>query len=227
MSRLPLILFGAGKIAEAVTYFFERDSDYEVVAYCCDAAYVNRSRDLGRPVLSKEAALSAYPPSDCHLFVALGYQEINRLRAERVAWARAQGYRLASYRSPLVPGDYRLGDNSIVMDGAVIQPGVTLGDNVFVWGGAMIGHHAVIQDHCWLTGGCAVGGITTLGAGSFVGLNATLGHEIVIGERCMIGANALAGHSLPDGSVLIVGDTPIHRLNADQFARLSQCFRTG
>ena len=221
----PLIIFGAGKIAQAATYYFERDSDYRILAYACDPMYRQGDSFLGKPLLASDDLPAAYPPDAHRLFVALGYQGINRLRADKVAWARAQGYRLASYRSPLVPGDYTLGENSIVMDGTVIQPEVTLGDNVFVWGGAMIGHHTRIGDHCWLTGGCAIGGATELGAGSFVGLNATIGQEITLGERCLLGAHTLTSKPLPAGTVVIAPDTEPHRLNADQFARLSACFR--
>lgn len=77
----------------------------------------------------------------------------------------------------------------------------------------MIGHHARIGDHCWLTG-------------SFVGLNATIGHQITLGERCLLGAHTLTSKPLPAGTVVIAPDTEPHRLNADQFARLSACFRS-
>jgi sugar O-acyltransferase (sialic acid O-acetyltransferase NeuD family) len=222
-----LIIFGAGKIAQAASYFFNRDSGMDIAAYCCDKEYVQADSFLGKPLLAAEDVPAAYAPDEHLMFVALGYQGMNDLRANKVEWAKDRGYALASYRSPLVPGDYVMGENSIVMDGAAIQPCVTLGRNVFVWGGAMIGHHAVIQDHCWITGGCAIGGVTTVGEKAFVGLNATLGHEIAIGRRCMIGANALVNKSLPDGSVLIVRDTEPHRLNSDQFSRMSRCFNLG
>ncbi|MEA3642768.1 MAG: hypothetical protein VBE63_22925 [Lamprobacter sp.] len=221
----PLILFGAGKIAQAASYYFERDSDYRIVAYACDTLFRTSETFLGKPLITADDLPTAYPPAEHTLFVALGYQGINQLRADKVAWARAQGYRLAKYRSPHVLGDYSLGENSIVMDGAAIQPAVTLGDDVFVWGGAMIGHHTHIGDHCWLTGGCAIGGASSLGAGTFVGLNATIGHEIALGERCLLGAHTLTSKPLPAGTVVIAPDTETHRLNVDQFSRLSACFR--
>ncbi|MBK1703373.1 hypothetical protein [Halochromatium glycolicum] len=221
----PLIIFGAGKIAQAASYYFERDSHYRLLAYACDAPFRTSETFLSKPLLAADDLPAAYPPGKNALFVALGYQGINRLRADKVAWARELGYGLASYRSPHVPGDYSLGENSIVMDGAAIQPAVTLGDDVFVWGGAMIGHHTQIGDHCWLTGGCAIGGASVLGAGSFVGLNATIGHEITLGERCLLGAHTATSKPLPAGSVVIAADTEPHRLNADQFVRLSACFR--
>jgi sugar O-acyltransferase (sialic acid O-acetyltransferase NeuD family) len=223
--KKQLVIWGAGRIAQAVTFFFARDSDYEIVGYCCDGEFAVAGEYLGKPLVSKDEAVTRFPPTDCSMFVGLGYQGMNELRATVVAWAQNAGYTLASYRSPHVPGDYEMGKNSIVMDGAVIQPQVVIGDNVYVWGGSMIGHHARIGNHCWLTGSCAIGGIVTMQEKCFVGLNATVGNEIVIGARCMLGANTLINKSLNDDSVLVQGNTEIHRLNAGQFVRMSQCFR--
>lgn len=220
-----LIIFGAGKIAQAVTYHFARDSHYEIVAYCCDKEFIKEPRFLKKPLIAKEEALKNMPPDTHEMFVALGYQGMNSLRMKNYLWAKDQGYSLARYRSPGVPGNYHLGENSIVMDGAVMQPCVSIGNNSFIWGGAMIGHHTVIEDHCWITESCAIGGTALIGEATFIGLNATLGHEVQVGKKCMIGANTLANKSLPDGTVLMVRDTEPHRLNADQFSRMSTCFR--
>ncbi len=223
--KKKLIIFGAGKIAQAVSYYFERDSEYTIEAFVCDDAFVKVSEYCGKPLVPFSMMKDRYSPTGFSAFVAVGYQAMNRLRSDKVKELRMMGYSLASYRSGEAKGNYTMGENSIVMDYAVIQPCVTLGNNVFVWGGAMIGHHADIQDDCWLTGGCLVGGITRLGAGSFLGLGATVGNEVLIGERCMLGAGIVVCKNIPDGTVLIAPNTEPHRLNAEQFTRMSTCFR--
>ena len=70
-----------------------------------------------------------------------------------------------------------------------------------------------------------IGGITRLGDSTFVGLGASIGNEIQIGKKCMIGAQTLVTKSLDDKSVLIKEPTKPHRLNSDQFTRMSACFR--
>lgn len=40
MSKQSLVIFGSGDIAQLAHYYFSRDSDYEVVAFTVDAAYV-------------------------------------------------------------------------------------------------------------------------------------------------------------------------------------------
>ncbi len=220
-----LVIFGAGKIGEAVAYYFERDSDYEICAYACDEQYIAADSINGKPVIGTSRVVEMYPPEEYEMFVAVGYQGMNKLRSAKVAYFRSCGYKLARYVSPHVKGCFTCGDNSIVMDDVAIQPHVTIGDNVFVWGGAMIGHHTVIGDNCWLTGSCAIGGLVTIGGNCFIGLNATVGHGVKIGTHCMLGAGTLICRSIGDEVVLVAKDTEPHRLNSDQFTRLSTCFR--
>ncbi len=221
-----LIIFGTGKIAEAVSYFFERDSEYEICAYIVDDTFLKTSVFLNKPVVPLSECETKYDPKDYKVFVAVGYQSMNKLRTSKYNYFKELGYAFAGYTSPLVKGNYTVGDNTIIMDGAMIQPCAKFGNNVFVWGGAMIGHHTVIEDNCWLTGGCLIGGLTHIGQSTFVGLGSMVGHEIEIGEKCMLGAGTLACKSLAAGTVLVAPNTEPHRLNSDQFIRMSTCFRS-
>ncbi|MGC9402626.1 hypothetical protein ACP43V_09245 [Vibrio genomosp. F10 str. 9ZC157] len=221
-----LIIFGTGKIAEAVSFYFNRDSNFEICAYVCDSEFIQGKNFLGKRVIATEDVEAIYAASECSVFVAVGYQGMNSVRTEKVEYFKGLGYQLANYASPNVKGEFSIGENSIVMDDAVIQPCVKIGSNVFIWGGAMIGHHAEIRDNCWVTGSCAIGGLVVLGNGSFVGLNATIANEVMIGKSTMIGAGTLCCRSINENSVLVAKETESHRLNSQQFIRLSSCFRT-
>ncbi|MCB9188193.1 MAG: acetyltransferase [Flavobacteriales bacterium] len=223
--KKDIIIFGAGKIAEAVSFYFNRDSDYNVVSYVVDDPYATADSVFGKPLTKLSEVEEKFPASEYMVFVATGYQGINGLRAGKYDHFKELGYRFASYVSPFVKGEFTIGENTIVMDDAVIQPCVSLGNNVFVWGGAMIGHHTTIEDNCWLTGGCSIGGVTVLGRNTFVGLGAVIGNEVNIGASCMIGAATLTTKSLKEKTVLLIPPTESHRLNSDQFTRMSSCFR--
>jgi sugar O-acyltransferase (sialic acid O-acetyltransferase NeuD family) len=222
--KKPLIVFGAGKISEAVSYYFNRDSDYEIVAYILDDQFVIAASFLDKPLIKLSEVADKYPSGQFTAFVATGYQGINSLRMSKYEHLKNLGYSFATYISPYVKGNFTFGENTIIMDNAVIQPCAKFGNNVFVWGGAMVGHHADIKDHCWLTGGCLIGGITIVDEATFIGLGAAIGNEIIIGKKCMIGAQTLVTKSVADKIVLIKEPTQPHRLNADQFIRMSACF---
>lgn len=220
-----LIIFGAGKISESVSYYFNRDSDYSINAYIVDDPFVTKDKFLDKPLVKLSEVKERFPPSEYNVFVATGYQGINQLRTSKYIHFKELGYSFASYVSPYVKGDFTIGENTIIMDNAIIQPCVKFGNNVFVWGGAMVGHHANIHDNCWLTGSCSIGGIVDLGENTFVGLGAVIGNEVMIGAGCMIGAATLTTKSLKEKTVLMIPPTEPHRLNSDQFTRMSSCFR--
>lgn len=220
-----LIIFGAGKIAEAVSYYFNRDSEYSIYAYVVDDVFVTKDSFLDKPLIKMSEVQEKYPPNKYTVFIATGYQGINKLRTTKYEYFKQLGYSFASYVSPYVKGNFTIGENTIIMDNAIVQPCVKFGDNVFVWGGAMVGHHVIIENNCWLTGGCLIGGISKLGNSTFVGLGAAIGNEVQIGEECMIGANTLSTKSLKEKTVLLIEPTKAHRLNSAQFTRMSSCFR--
>lgn len=41
--RKPLVIFGSGDIAQLAHYYFNTDSNYEVVAFTVDASYIKES----------------------------------------------------------------------------------------------------------------------------------------------------------------------------------------
>ena len=223
--KISLILFGTGKIAEAVSYYFNRDAKYHIAGYVVDDLFYQSESFLEKPVVKLSEVSVTYPAEDFLVFVAIGYQGMNKIRSDKYHFFKSAGYSFASYRSPFVEGDFTVGENTIVMDGAVIQPKANFGNDVFVWGGAMVGHHAVIYDHCWLTGGCLIGGAVHLGSSTFIGMGAIVGQEVKTGVECMLGAGSLTVKSIGDKTVVIAEQTPIHRWNSTQFTRMSSCFR--
>lgn len=220
----PIILFGTGKIAEVLLYFWRNHSEREVIACTVDAEYVpTTSVWNGLTVIPFDKVRTTYPPEMHDMFIALGYQDMNALRARKCAEARALGYQLPSYVHPLsgLPLDCEMGDNCFIMNQTLIHPRVQLGNNVFVWSGAMIGHHCKIGDNCWLTSCCNISGVVTVGDNCFFAVNSTVGHGINIGSNCFIGANALVTKSTENETVFAAESTKVFRLDSQQFLRMS------
>lgn len=218
-----LIIFGTGKIGQVVTHHFKTDSDYEVVGFTTDPDFVPPSGKYdGLPVVPFNAVEKHFTPQDHALFVAVGYQQMNRIRAARLEEARAKGYATASYVSShnKYHKPEQFGVNCFVMSGEPLQPHCKIGDNCFIWANAVVGHHAQVADDCWITSGAVIGGNSRIGRGCFLGLNATVGHEISIGDYSLIGAGARVMKDAPAESVYIPSETPRFRLTSSQFIRM-------
>lgn len=191
--KKPLLIFGAGEIAQIAHQYFLRDSDYEVVAFTVDAAFLTSAEFCGLPVVPFEEAAARFPPGGHEMFVALAYSRLNALRREKYLAAKAAGYRLASYISTQasVLNGGAIGENCFVFEDNTIQPFAAIGNNVTLWSGNHIGHHSTIHDHCFISSHVVISGGVEIGESCFVGVNATLRDHIKVGERCVIGAGAL------------------------------------
>lgn len=191
--KKPLVIFGSGDIAQLAHYYFGTDSDYEVVAFTVDAAYMTETVFCGLPVVPFEEVAQKYNPAEHEIFVALSYSKLNAVRKEKYLAAKEMGYRLASFVSSraTVLNDGRIGENCFIFEDNTIQPFVTIGNNVTLWSGNHIGHHSTIKDHCFIASHVVVSGGVEIGEQCFIGVNATFRDHIKIGDRCVIGAGAL------------------------------------
>ncbi|MBS1142609.1 MAG: transferase [Proteobacteria bacterium] len=223
-----LVIFGLGKIADVAYQHIVRDNQYQVVGFTCDAAWIpdmggRQATHLGHPVVPFEEIENHYPPATTEMFVAIGYHELNAVRAVKCQEAKAKGYTLASYVSPRADhGPWlEIGENCLILDGVGIQPGVRIGNNVSLWNNALIGHHSVVHDHCWIAAGATLGGGVILGERSFVGLNATIGGEVSVGADCFLGGATLLLKNAAPGSVYIAPGTEKFRLDSKAFLRMT------
>ena len=199
---IPLVIFGLNDMGELAHYYFTNDTEYTVVAFTLDREYITETSFCGLPVIPFDELEERYPPSSCHLFIALGYSKINHIRKEKYLAAKSLGYTLASYISPraTILNQDRIGDNCFIFEDNTIQPFVTIGNNVVLWSGNHIGHHSTIQDHVFITSHVVISGGVTIGEQCFIGVNATLRDHITVGARCVVGAGVLLlGDAESDG----------------------------
>jgi sugar O-acyltransferase (sialic acid O-acetyltransferase NeuD family) len=191
--KTPLVIFGAGDIAQLAHFYFSTDSEYEIVAFAVDSAYRTTTTFCGLPVIAFEEIAAHYSPDKYELFIALSYSKLNTARKEKYLAAKAMNYRLASFVSSraTVLNDGRIGENCFILEDNTIQPFVTIGNNVTLWSGNHIGHHSTIKDHCFIASHVVVSGGVEIGEQCFIGVNATLRDHIKIGEKCVIGAGVL------------------------------------
>ena len=67
-----LIIFGTGKIADVLFYYFKEESNFNPVAFTVDQQFLNRSTFNDLPVVAFEEIEHAYTPSKTNVFVAIG-----------------------------------------------------------------------------------------------------------------------------------------------------------
>src|SRR5258705_7458732 len=99
------------------------------------------------------------------MFVPLGFQQMNRLRASKYLDAKAKGYRFVSYvnsRHYSLEG-LTVGENCLILDNQIFNLDVSIGDNVTLWSGNHIGDRTVIGSHVWISSHVTLSGDVRVG----------------------------------------------------------------
>ena len=219
----PIIIFGTGKISEVIYYLFMNHSNREVIAFSIDDEYFEDKEKYEKPVIKFSNLKEFYPPSVVDIFVAVGYQQLNKVREKIYKKLEKIGYQLVSFIHPDsgIPKDCIVGKNCMIMNNVCIHPKVSIGNNVFIWSGAVIGHHSKISDNCWITSAANISGNVNVGKNCFFAINSTISHSVTIGSQCFIGANTFISRCTNDCEVFIAERTKPYRLNSEQFIKMT------
>jgi sugar O-acyltransferase (sialic acid O-acetyltransferase NeuD family) len=218
----PLVILGAGAIAEVAHFYFTHDAKRSVAAFTVDAEYLKERTFCGLPVTAMQDLQKAFPPQAHDLFVAMSYAKINAVRAQKCAEAKAKGYRLATYvssKATVWPG-FEPGENCFILEDNTIQPFVTIGANVTLWSGNHIGHHARIGNNCFITSHVVISGGVDVGENAFIGVNCTVRDHVRVGARSVIGAGSLVLEDVPDDGVVAARGTELSRIPSHRLRKL-------
>ena len=206
MKSKKLVIFGTGETADIAYEYFTHDSDYDVVAFTVESQYLKETELHGLPVVSFNDVEKHYPVAEVHLFVAISYTKLNRIRAKCYKMVKQKGYTCASYVSSkaFVWHNVTIGENCMIFENNVIQHMVKIGNGVILWSGNHIGHQTKIDDFVYISSHVVISGFCHIGAYSFLGVNATFNDNIKLGEDNVVGSGALIIRN-SDKGVLLVG----------------------
>jgi sugar O-acyltransferase (sialic acid O-acetyltransferase NeuD family) len=205
MGKEKIVVFGRGDIAQIANYYLETDSNYEVVAFTLDSAYIQEDNYEGKPMIPFESIAELYPPAQYKMFIALSYAKMNKLRESKYHEAKAKGYILVNYISSRCNylSQFICGDNCFIFEDNTIQPFVKIGNNVTLWSGNHIGHHSEIKDHNFISSHVVISGHCTIESNCFLGVNSTLAHNVVIARETLLGAGAIISKNTEEKGIYV------------------------
>ena len=197
-----VVIFGTGELAQRI-FFYLKDSDDQVIAFCANKSKIDKEELLGLPVIAFENIKETFPPTEFSMFIALAYSEMNKKRTKFFNEAKNKGYELYSFVHPSTKiwDEFEMGENCFILANNVIQPFVKIGNNVLIGSNNLISHNTTIGDNCFITSNVTMGGHITMGKNCFVGLSATINQRIRIGDECIIGAGTIISKDINDKEV--------------------------
>jgi sugar O-acyltransferase (sialic acid O-acetyltransferase NeuD family) len=205
--RKKVVVFGTGGQARCASVGLIKDSPYEIVAFTAHEAYLRDDKEklLGLDVVPFERIEELYPPEQFAMFIVIGYEGVNRVRAEIYEDCKRKGYELVSYVSSRAMSwdEIRVGENCLIAENTVIHPFTTIGNNVVIGSGCTLGHDVTIGDHCFLASNAVVLGCVTVEPYCFLGANSTINNGITIARESVVGAGAFINKSTQERGVYI------------------------
>ena len=200
-----LVIFGSREIAMLARFYFDHDSEYDVVGFTVDDEFVDTDQIQGLPLIPFSAIETVFPPHSTEMHVALSYQQLNKVRQRKYEEVKTLGYKMASYvcSKTVTWPDLNIGDNCFILENQTIQPTVRIGSNVMIWSGNHIGHGTVIGNHTYIASHVCLSGHCTIGSRCFFGVNATVRDFITIGDDVFVTMHAAVTNNVKAGAVVI------------------------
>ncbi|MGF1765966.1 acetyltransferase [Enterovibrio makurazakiensis] len=216
-----IVLAGNGTTAEILYEYVKQDSRYNVVAVIADDEYVKDQNFLDVPCLKLSALECHYHNSDVAVVIAMGYDDLNRSRQSMFDRIKHIGYKIETYIHPdaKVYTSNQIGEGSVVLPGAVLEPYSKLGKNSMIWCNSTVAHHADIGDHCWLASGCVISGSAVVGDNTFIGVNSTIVNEVEVGKLNLVGAGALISKCTKANTVHLSRSGEQFRFSAEEYIK--------
>lgn len=207
--KSALLIFGASGHAKVIMDIVEKGNDYTVGLVVDDNPALQGTYIYGYRILGGRNVLSGSRTGQSrgmHAVVAIGN---NRIRADIANWLCANGATLSRalvHPSAQLARGVVVGDGSVVMAGAIINPDAHIGRNVIVNTGAVVEHDCTIGDTVHVAPGATLCGGITVGENSMVGAGVVIHPNVRIGRNVIIGAGATVLGDVQDG--LTMAGTP-------------------
>ena len=203
MTKLPILLIGAGGHARACIDVIEYESRFSVAGLVGLPDEVG-TQLLGYPVLGTDTDLPALLRKCSHAFVAVGQIKTpeRRIRIFTVLEQHRCSFPVIVSPYAYVSPHASLGHGTIVMHGAVVNAGAVVGCNCIINTRALVEHSATVGDHCHISTGAILNGDVKIGEGSFVGSGSVIKERVSLGKCCVVGMGISVRHDLKDHASL-------------------------
>ncbi|MGZ3686625.1 MAG: NeuD/PglB/VioB family sugar acetyltransferase, partial [Bdellovibrionota bacterium] len=189
-AKQPIVVVGGGGHGKVVLNILLRLSQFQVLGYIDPR---DNGPVLGVPRLGGDDALPALA-SKPGIAAAIGVGKLKAggPRTKILSTLRELGFALPVIVAPTaaVSFDAVLGEASVVMDGAVVQPGCVVGRAAILNTNSSLDHDCTLGEDVHIAPAAALSGNASVGDGCMVGIGSCVKQGVRIFSGCTIGAGA-------------------------------------
>jgi len=178
-----LIIIGAGGQGRVIADIAVKNG-YSEIAYIDDHA---TGVCMGFPVIGMTGDIEKLNDGKTDFIIGIGNNAVRKTFAEKYAvnWATL------IHPSAQIAAGVTLGEGTVVMAGAIVNPCACVGVHCIINTGAIVEHDNIIEDYAHISPRAALGGTVRIGIATHVGIGATIKNNISICDHCVVGAGAV------------------------------------
>lgn len=192
-----VIVIGAGGHGKVIADIVISNGN-TVKGFLDDSDDVQGRTVLGFPVLGKLSDYKKY--SDCEFVIAVGNPKIRKKIAESidVNWHTA-----IHPRAVVSKLDTSVGEGTVIMANAVINPSAKTGKHCIINTGAVVEHDNILGDYVHISPNATLAGMVTVGDSTHIGAGACVKNNIRISDGCTVGAGAVVVRDITQSGIYV------------------------
>ena len=191
MNKKKLAIIGAGGHSKVVADCAQLMEQWTTVSFHDDKVPNNR------PLSELDTA----SPEQTDIFVAIGN---NQTRQTVTHQFQKRGFHIPLIRHPtsVVAQESTIGNGTVLMAGAIVNPGTTIGQGCILNTGSSVDHDCNLGNFIHISPGARLAGTVTVKDRAWVGIGAAVRQNITIGSDVMIAAGAAVINDIEDHKVV-------------------------
>lgn len=189
-----IILIGGGGHCKACIDVIEEENRY-VIKGIIDLPEKIGQTILGYSIIDSDENIEKITQEFKNFFITVGFIKSSRRRMELFNQIKSLGGSFPSIYSPKahISKHAKVGEGTIIMNGAVINADARVGNNCIINNQALIEHDVIISDNTHISTGAKING------------------ECFVGENCFIGSGTIINQSVKVSSNIIIGSGSVVR----------------
>lgn len=179
-----LVIIGASGHGKVVADIASRN-EYDDIFFLDDNESLERCDRY--PVVGRCIDFAKY---DCDFAIAIGNAEIRQSIQQKLE-AAGKTVVILIHPTAVIGENVQFGAGTVIMAGAVINPGARIGVGCIINTCASVDHDCVLRDFVHVAVGAHMAGTCVIGDRTWIGAGATIINNIHICGDCVIGAGAV------------------------------------
>lgn len=165
---------------------------------------------LGLPVLGRCGDFARWPEAE--FVIAIGNAAVRQRLAEQMTGAA--WYTAIHPTAVISPLDTAVGQGTVIMANAVVNPGARIGSHCIINTGAIVEHDARVGDLAHISVGAKLAGTVRIGTRTWVGIGAVVSNNCSVAPDCVLGAGTVVVRDLTEPGTYV--GVPARKLNAKE-----------